>query len=124
MEKTLILQSTDISNKLIQEWDLDAKEYYYLLPRTYCIGRNIDKSNIVINDSTISRVHAELSFKYPKIFLKDLGSGNYLLNLQANGTLVNGKQIEKYVAQEISLGSSFILGDSKILLKVLGLILF
>jgi len=33
MEKTLILQSTDISNKLIQEWDLDVKEYYYLLTK-------------------------------------------------------------------------------------------
>ena len=40
----------------------------------------------------------------------------------ANGTLVNGKLIEKYVPQEISIGSSFILGDSKIVLKVLGLL--
>ena len=75
MEKSLILQSTDISNKLIQEWDLNLKEYLQFIHRNYCIGRNIDKSHIVINDSTISRVHAEISFKYPKIFLKDLGSG-------------------------------------------------
>ena len=36
----------------------------------------MDKSRIIINDSTISRVHAEISFQKPfKIFLKDLGSG-------------------------------------------------
>ena len=52
-----------------------VKLYKFNNFRAYLIGRNIDKSQIVLNDSTISRVHAELSFVNNKIYLKDLGSG-------------------------------------------------
>ena len=93
-----------------------------VLFRIYSIGRNLDKSRIIINDSTISRVHAEISFqKQPfKIFLKDLSSGKFTNNL-ANGTFLNGKQIDKNTSVEINIGSLFILGDSKKIMKIIGI---
>ena len=44
--------------------------------RIYKIGRNPEKSDILVIDGTISRIHAELELnKENKIFIKDLSSG-------------------------------------------------
>ncbi len=39
------------------------------------MGRNPDKTDIPILDNVISRVHAEISNKDKKIYIKDLESG-------------------------------------------------
>ena len=74
MDKLLILESRDINNLFLQEWEILQNEYILYNNRTYLIGRNVE-SNIMINDSTISRIHAELTVKDDnKIYLKDLNS--------------------------------------------------
>ena len=52
--------------------------------QTLTIGRNTD-NNIVINDPSVSRNHAQLSKQSNTYFIKDLGS--------SNGTFINGKRV-------------------------------
>jgi len=79
---------------------------------------------IPIIDSVISRIHAELSIKDNKIFLKDLNSGN-ISNLiysfyLANGTLIDGKQIPSNVSTEVLCGNTIKFGDSKKIIRLQG----
>ncbi len=59
-----------------------------LLPGKYIIGRN-PESEYFINDTTISRRHAEIIADDSSIKLRDLGSHN--------GTTVNGEKINDFV---------------------------
>ncbi len=59
---------------------------YWLEARKYAIGRIPDLCDIVIQRSTVSRVHAELEGRGAHFLLRDL--------LSSNGTYIDGKRIE------------------------------
>jgi ABC-type multidrug transport system ATPase subunit/pSer/pThr/pTyr-binding forkhead associated (FHA) protein len=67
------------------------------------IGRG-KENDLIVNDSSVSRNHAELRIYQNKIELRDLNS--------SNGTFVNGKRIKQQVVttkDKIQLGNSYIL---------------
>jgi pSer/pThr/pTyr-binding forkhead associated (FHA) protein len=65
------------------------KSSLFLIIRDYKIGRNPEKTDITIQDLTVSRVHAQISVSENyKFYLKDLGSGNYYLTIQRMGFIL------------------------------------
>ncbi len=70
------------------------------------IGRSV-KSNIIIDDPTISNHHASLTFQKNHLYLEDLGS--------TNGTYYQGKKITGPTI--INIGDKFQVGGTKIVYK-------
>lgn len=78
--------------------------------RKYLIGRAMEKTDITLNDGTISRIHAEIEIKNKKLYIKDLGS--------SNGTIVNGVQMQPQISSEISFKKNIYFGKSKYFITV------
>lgn len=78
----------------------NAGKIYLLKDGKNLVGR-VNKSDIYLDDSQVSRKHAEFILLEGKVTVTDLGS--------TNGTVVNGKKIESALLKEgdeISIGSS------------------
>ncbi|MFQ5514624.1 MAG: FHA domain-containing protein [Myxococcota bacterium] len=79
------------------EWRLRVESGFYSglewpLDRTSTVvgrGRSVD---LVLNEATISRAHALLSFEGERLYVQDLGS--------TNGTLVNGVRRGRIVLED------------------------
>lgn len=76
---------------------------YFFYQRKYIIGRAQNKTDITLNDGTVSRLHAELDNSGSKITLKDLGS--------SNGTFVNRKQLPPQTSMDINLNEKITFGE-------------
>ena len=104
IEKEVVVKDSSSLNRLVGwlvSYDIDpAGIDFKLFKGRIKIGRS-KHCEIIVNDSTISEEHVLLLCKDEKIILQD--------ELSANGTFVNGKQIEERVllkdGDEIKLGS-------------------
>ena len=92
------------NNRVLAKFTLidQKKNRYSLKLGTSSIGRS-KKADIVINDTYMSRFHAEVIVKKNACFIKDLGS--------SNGTLVENKKIssdpvEMLPGYQITCGST------------------
>jgi pSer/pThr/pTyr-binding forkhead associated (FHA) protein len=76
----------------------------YDIPATgLSIGRERD-NQLILNDSGVSRHHAQITFIQGYWYLQDLGS--------VNGSLVNGQPVNQHILQEgdrITLGNSHLI---------------
>jgi len=103
-EKEVVVKDSSSLNRLVGwlvSYDIDpAGIDFKLYKGRIKIGRG-KHCKIIVNDSTISEEHVLLLCKDEKIILQD--------ELSANGTFVNGKQIEERVlledGDEVKLGS-------------------
>jgi hypothetical protein len=78
---------------------IDGRRHVPLTRTVYTIGRRLD-CDVVLSDSTVSRRHAQLRWRFGRYVLYDLGS--------SAGTLVNGHPITEVVLEPgdvLSLGS-------------------
>ena len=82
------------NNRVLAKFTLidQKKNRYSLKLGTSSIGRS-KKADIVINDTYMSRFHAEVIVKKNACFIKDLGS--------SNGTLVENKKISSELVKLI-----------------------
>ncbi len=76
-----------------------------LLKKTTVLGR-LHTNDIVLEDSNVSRVHAEIKLEDDHFTIYDLGS--------TNGTLVNDKPQKKWILQD---GDVIALGETELLFK-------
>ena len=103
VEKEIVVKDSSSLNRLVGwlvSYDIDpAGTDFKLYGGRTKIGRS-NHCKIIVNDSTISEEHVLLLCKDEKIILQD--------ELSANGTFVNGKQIEERVllndGDEVKLG--------------------
>ncbi len=78
-------QKSEISNpKLLADGPNGEKIEYLINKASVIVGRSL-KADIVIEDTTISRMHAKISLQNGKFYIRDLES--------RNGTFVNKKKI-------------------------------
>jgi pSer/pThr/pTyr-binding forkhead associated (FHA) protein len=61
---------------------------FELVKSSASIGRDATNDVVILNDSKVSRLHAELQFRDGRWLLLDLGS--------RNGTIVNGRQVRQH----------------------------
>jgi pSer/pThr/pTyr-binding forkhead associated (FHA) protein len=61
---------------------------FELVKQSASIGRDVTNDVVVLNDSKVSRLHAELQFRDGRWLLLDLGS--------RNGTIVNGRRVRQH----------------------------
>jgi pSer/pThr/pTyr-binding forkhead associated (FHA) protein len=71
------------------------------------IGR-APSSDLVIDDSTVSRDHAQISLLEDGFYIRDLGS--------TNGTYINGVKLSPFEASKICSGDSLTFGKLEFLL--------
>lgn len=71
-----------------------------LHPGTYVVGRHL-QSDIVVNDSNVSRRHAEIECRGADTYIRDLGSTN---GTKVNGVMVHGDQLLRH-GDVIGLGT-------------------
>ncbi len=71
--------------KLIVIYGTHLGRQYRLNPKRMLIGRT-DRSNIVIDDSSVSREHVSIERKDGRFILEDLKS--------TNGTFINGESVD------------------------------
>lgn len=81
---------------------VEIKEYPYI------IGRDIYSVNYVVDDSKVSRIHAQILCKDDCVYIQDLNS--------SNGTKVNGEQIDDLV--ELLSGDEVIIGETKMIFEI------
>jgi len=105
-DKTKIVKKSFVTAWLtIIEGKDKGKVFDVISEGTTSIGRDLN-NDIVLDDSTISRKHAKISFKNGKYFIHDLAS--------TNGTFINGKKID---VSEIKDGDIIYLGDVALTFK-------
>ena len=83
-----------------------------LLDGENIIGRSTKSGtgpDILIDDPYVSRRHARITFREGRCFIEDLRS--------ANGTQLNGKNLEAYVPASFSIGDELIIEGRKIRLS-------
>ena len=82
-----------------------AGQVFQLVSGSQTIGR-VSGNQIVINDPTISRQHAQLTVQAEGVWIQDLGS--------SNGTFVNGQRITSSTwlkpGDSLQIGTSIVLG--------------
>lgn len=79
---------------------------YPIAPEQSCLAGRSSEVDIVVKDDTVSRKHARFFHSRGRVWMRDLGS--------RNGTLVNGKKVERHCLREgdrIAIGSSLIRVD-------------
>jgi pSer/pThr/pTyr-binding forkhead associated (FHA) protein len=112
VEKKSSVKSSSSLIKLVGwlvSYDIDpAGIDYRLYEGKTKIGRG-NHCNIIVNDSTVSEEHALLLYKDEKFILQD--------ELSANGTFVNGNQIEERVLLED--GDEITLGHVNFIIKII-----
>ena len=67
----------------------------------YVVGRHL-QSDIVVNDSNVSRQHAEIECRADEVVIRDLGSTN---GTKVNGVMVHGDQTLRH-GDVIGLGTA------------------
>lgn len=110
LEDTLTFSKEKLSHTLVQnDWILhvvqgpDKGKKFKIPSGVLTIGRK-PENDIVLNDSSISRIHARLKLQNNKLAITDLGS--------TNGVIVNGLQTPE---SQLFAGDEIILGQSKLL---------
>ena len=73
------------------------------------IGKKRDEADIILDNSTISRVHARITFENGEYMLEDLNS--------TNGSFKNGLRLRPYERRQMIPGDEIRLGSVKILYK-------
>ena len=93
-------------NRLRPAWGVfvDRREIHLALP-TYTLGRSLD-NDIILDDPSVSRRHAQLSVSGDHYVLRDLHS--------RNGTFVNGQRISEVALRD---GDLLTLGDVGMVIK-------
>ena len=74
----------------------------------YVIGRNSKECDLVLNDSSVSRKHAEITVEDNGTFIKDLSS--------ANGTMINNKILEPEVKTILPDSGALTIGSSELVI--------
>ena len=74
----------------------------------YIIGRNSKECDLVLNDSSVSRNHAEITVEDNGTFIKDLSS--------ANGTMINNKILEPEVKTILPDSGALTIGSSELVI--------
>ena len=74
----------------------------------YIIGRNSKECDLVLNDSSVSRKHAEITVEDNGTFIKDLSS--------ANGTMINNKILEPEVKTILPDSGALTIGSSELVI--------
>lgn len=103
--ETTVLQKEDNGTLSFRAVLFSPKnETKYNIPYSGCIiGSDFSECNIVINNRTVSRKHAEFIAEGKKLFIKDIGS--------TNGTIIDGLTVKPYEKNELANGSFITLGD-------------
>lgn len=101
---TMLLDDNDNSYKHFLKWsDSYGNREYEIIKDVTIIGSASDKSDCVISQKGISRVHAKITDEDGKYYLKDMNS--------TNGTMVNGRPLSCYEICEIKVGDRLQLGN-------------
>ncbi|MCR5833770.1 MAG: DUF3662 domain-containing protein [Selenomonadaceae bacterium] len=117
-EKTIVADKTRITESLRPpaphriEYELavitDKKDSQVVFgERQIYLGRK-DTNDLVLNDESVSRIHAYISYERHRHVIYDAGS--------LNGTLVNKKQIRRH---ELKDGDKILMGNTLLIYKVL-----
>lgn len=73
------------------------------------LGRS-SESNVIIDNSEVSRIHLEIKLDNGKVVIKDLGS--------ANGTYINGKEIKKGESAYLQKGDQLVIGSEDVVYRI------
>jgi pSer/pThr/pTyr-binding forkhead associated (FHA) protein len=102
-----MLSGFDASGRAVQ---LEMRPAAGESTRTWIIGRDKGRAQLVIDDSSVSGAHAEVTFTLGQaLALRDLGS--------TNGTQVDGKAIGKDVVALTETGQEIVFGAAKLRLS-------
>ncbi|MCC8104846.1 MAG: FHA domain-containing protein [Clostridiales bacterium] len=99
--RCLIPKEEDRTLRLICCSDAESKEEYpEILPELnpIYIGKIRGEADVILNVSTVSRMHARIQVRQGQCYLKDINS--------KNGTFVNGRRLEPQEECEIQEGDT------------------
>ena len=84
-----------------------GREGFEIRTTPFIIGKLKDRADAVLEDRTVSRVHAKITEREGEYYVEDLNS--------TNGTFVNGKRIENYAPICLQSGDILSFGSSSYL---------
>ncbi len=105
-EETVMLRSHTPTAVLMLRGDGDSK-FYSVIKEITTIGRNPSVCDLVIEETGVGRIHAEVHNTDQKFYIKDLQS--------LNGTLVNGRRITSNQYFELKSGDQIKIGQSEVI---------
>jgi hypothetical protein len=93
--KTVFVELRDEFGKARGLYYPDGKLLYYI-EETHVVGKMKGEADIVLDDASISRMHARITKREGKYYLEDLNS--------TNGTYKNGIRLQPYEEKELEEG--------------------
>lgn len=95
-----VAEETDTRRRI---YDADGKMLCLLKQDSLVIGKKPDEADMIIDNSTISRIHARIYYADGEYILEDLNS--------TNGTFKNGLRLKPYEKRKLLVGDEIKLGS-------------
>lgn len=99
-----VAENTDSRRRI---YDVDGKMLRVLAEDSLVLGKKTGEADVIINNSSVSRVHARISYSNGEYIIEDLNS--------TNGTFKNGLRLKPYEKRKLTQGDEIKLGSVAIM---------
>ncbi len=101
--KTVYIEETKGLQEIVRKlYTLDGRIVMQLTQESCIIGKKKDEAELVLDDFSVSRIHARISRENNAIYLEDLNS--------TNGTYKNGLRLQPYEKKKLEEGDEIKIG--------------
>lgn len=104
-----IEDSNSLQERIHRLYTTDGRIVMQLVKENYTIGKRKEESDLVLEDFSVSRMHARISKEAEGMFLEDLNS--------TNGTFKNGVRLEPYEKKRLEEGDEIKIGKIVLLYR-------
>lgn len=108
--KTVYIEESRSSQEMIRRlYTLDGRIVMQLTQETCTIGKKKDEVDLVLDDFSVSRMHARISKQEGNTYLEDLNS--------TNGTYKNGIRLQPYEKKKLEQGDEIKIGKVELVYR-------
>lgn len=108
--KTIYMEEIKSLNEIVHKlYTSDGRIVIQLDRESYTIGKKKNEVDLVLEDFSVSRIHARISREKEEVYLEDLNS--------TNGTYKNGLRMQPYEKTKLEVGDEIKIGKTELIYR-------